>query len=44
MGEILKNGRPNGVEELLTAALNYCGQQRFDSKEPSSPIGMLKSS
>jgi hypothetical protein len=44
MGEILKNGSPNGVEELLTAALNYCGQQRFDSREPSAPIGMLKTS
>ena len=44
MGEILKNGRPNGVEELLTAALNYCGQQRFDLKEPAAPIGMLKTS
>jgi hypothetical protein len=37
MGEILKSSRPNGVEELLTAALNYCGQQRFDSKEWSHP-------
>jgi hypothetical protein len=44
MGEILKNGRPNGVEELLTAALNYCGQQRFDSMEASAPIAMLKTS
>ena len=44
MGEILKNSRPNGVEELLTAALDYCGQQRFDSKEPSAPIGMLRTS
>ena len=44
MGEILKNGRPNGVEELLTAALNYCDQQRFDSKEPSVPMGILKTS
>jgi hypothetical protein len=30
MGEILKKGTANGVEDLLTAALNYCGQQRFD--------------
>jgi hypothetical protein len=42
MGEILKNGSPNGAEELLTAALNYCGQQRFDSKKPSAPMGILK--
>ena len=44
MGEILKNGRPNGVEELLTAVLNYCGQQRFDATEESVPIAMVKSS
>jgi hypothetical protein len=44
IGEILKNGRPNGVEELLTAALNYCGQQRFDPLETSAPIAMLKTS
>lgn len=44
MGEILKNGRSNGIEELLTAALNYCGQPRFDSKEPSAPIEMLRMS
>jgi hypothetical protein len=43
-GEILRNGRPNGVEELLTAALNYCGKQRFDSLEVSAPIAMLKTS
>jgi hypothetical protein len=44
MGEILKNGRPNGVEELLAAALNYCGQQRFDSMEAAQPIAILKTS
>jgi hypothetical protein len=44
MGEILKHGRPNGVEELLAAALNYCGQQRFDSPETSEPIAIVKTS
>jgi hypothetical protein len=44
MSEILKSGRPNGVEELLTAALNYCGQQRFDSLEASAPMSILKTS